>query len=647
MAILTASDLSKRYGAEPILRGVTFSVEPEEKVALVGCTGRGKATLLRLLAGLDEPDAGSVSHARWAKIGYLAQIPTGPGDADVFAHALSGAADVRALEARLRELEAHMARPAVHDDPNRLAEVMAEYGQVRHHFEHAGGFTLDARARTVLGGLGFSEEGMTQTLGTLSGGWRVRAELARVLLAEPDLLLLDEPTNHLDLAATEWLEEYLQSFPGAAVIVSHDRRLLDAVTSRTLELEGGLVTAFPGPYSIYAALKAQQIEQQAEAYYRRQEEVEKLQAYIRRYRAGNRATQAKSREKRLARLTSTPIEPPKGQPVMRVVARAVTPSGRTVVRLQAVMKRYGEAEVFSGIDLEIYRGERVGLVGANGTGKTTLLKMLAGLESPSAGRVTSGTGLRARYFAQESATVLQDDHTVLDEILNGRPVTPEQARTYLGRFLFSGEEVFKHVGMLSGGERQRLNLAKLLLDQPNFLLLDEPTNHLDIPSREALEAALLEFPGTLVIATHDRYLLERLATRMLTVERGRLVDFHGTYDEMKAKRSRDAQRAGRKARRATQVDGDRSRERPPKSRRPTFEEIAAQIAAAEQELADAGRPMADPELYRDGERTKMTRARYEEAQRRLEALYQLLASVEAGGGWAGLRRGVDTTVAFF
>src|SRR5213596_1843357 len=396
MAILTASDLSKRYGAEPILRGVTFSVEPEEKVALIGRNGSGKTTLLRLLAGLDEPDAGSVSHARWAKIGYLAQIPTGPGDADVFAHALSGAADVRALEARLRDLEAHMARPAVHDDPDRLAEVMAEYAQVRHHFEHAGGFTLDARARTVLGGLGFSEEGMTQTLGTLSGGWRVRAELARVLLAEPDL------------------------------------RLLDAVTSRTLDLDAGAVTSFPGSYSAYATMKTQQIQQQAEAYRRHQEEVEKLEAYIRRYRAGNRATQAKSREKRLARLTSTPVQPPRAQPVMRPAARTASQSGRMVVRLQEVAKQYDERVVLSGIDLEIYRGDRVGLLGANGTGKTTLLKIMAGLEIPTSGRAALGTGVRPRYFAQESADTGGGDRqrTVLEEVLDGRSLTPEQARTY-------------------------------------------------------------------------------------------------------------------------------------------------------------------------------------------------------------------------
>src|SRR5438445_9603548 len=265
MAILTASNLSKRYGVEPVLRGVTFSVEPEEKVALIGRNGSGKTTLLRLLAGLDEPDGGDVARVRWARVGYLEQIPAGSADVDVFSHALSGAADVQALETRLRELEARMPSPDVHDDPDRLADVMAEYAQVRHHFEHAGGFTLEARARTVLGGLGFSEEGMTQTLGTLSGGWRVRAELARVLLAEPDLLLLDERTDHLDRAATEWLEEYLGAFPGAAVIVSHDRRLLDAVTSRTLDLDAGAVTSCPGSYSAYPTMQTPQRPPHAEA----------------------------------------------------------------------------------------------------------------------------------------------------------------------------------------------------------------------------------------------------------------------------------------------------------------------------------------------------------------------------------------------
>ncbi|HVH30141.1 MAG TPA: ABC-F family ATP-binding cassette domain-containing protein, partial [bacterium] len=604
MAILTSSDLAKSHGATPVLRSVTFSVESAEKVALIGRNGSGKTTLLRLLAGLEDPDSGSVSRPRWAKVGYLAQIPTGAGDASVLSHVLSGAADVHALEARLRELEQLMADPTVHDDAPHLAEVMDEYGGVRHHFEHAGGFALDARAHAVLGGLGFPEAWLTSALDTLSGGWRVRADLARVLLGEPDLLLLDEPTNHLDLAATEWLEEYLRAFPGAAIVVSHDRRLLDVVTSRTLELEAGSVTSFPGPYSKYTTLKAQQVVQQAEAYRRHQEEVERLEAYIRRYHAGVRAGQAKSRAKRLARLTASPAPAQKEMPVMRPAAREVPLAGRVVVRLQGVGKRYADSDILSDVDLEIYRAERIGLLGANGVGKTTLLKVIAGLEPPSRGRVMLGSGVRAHYFAQEPAADLNGERTVLETVLADRPMTPEQVRTYLGRFLFSGEDVFKRVSMLSGGERQRLNLATLLLDRPNVLLLDEPTNHLDIPSREALEAALLEFSGTLMVATHDRYLLERIVTRILTVAEGHVTDFRGTYGELRAKRSPPAHRGGQ-----TRRPAPAARPRPGRTARPpapTFDQLAAQIAATERELAAAGQQLSDPELYRDGERTKAT-----------------------------------------
>lgn len=624
MPILTVSNLTKTYAGEPILQGVSFALEPKEKVALIGRNGTGKTTLLRILAALDHADAGAVSQMPWAKIAYLPQIPEAAGDLAVSDHVLSGAADVNALEARLRDLEARMAMPEIHGDPVQLHDVLDEYGTVRGHYEHAEGFNLPVRAGMVLSGLGFSEADRQRRLGDLSGGWRVRAELARVLLAEPDLLLLDEPTNHLDPSALEWLEEYLRAFPGAALIVSHDRYLIDAVAVRTLELEETSVTAYPGPYSAYARLKAEQNRRQQELYERQEEEREKLEDYIRRYKAGNRATMAKSREKMLGRLEARAIDAPRDGRKMKVRASAGAASGKTVAALRGVSKRFGELEVLRDLDLQIFRGERIGLLGPNGAGKSTLLRLLAGLEEPSAGRVTRGVSVRVAYFAQEPTAALDPEHSVLEELLGDRQLTLEEARTYLGRFLFRGDDVYKKVSMLSGGERQRLSLAKLLLDEPNALLLDEPTNHLDIPAREALEAALRDFAGTIVVATHDRYLLERLATRILTVHDQGISDFHGTYHELRARRVRDAAVKPAAGRRAVRAERARRETRPSG---PTFDQVAGEIAVAERALEDAGRQLSDPELYRDAERVRDARARYDAAQQRLDELYGLLNTV--------------------
>ncbi len=637
MSLLAVSELSKSYADLEIIRDVTFSLEARERAALIGRNGTGKTTLLRLLAGLDHPDAGRVGLSGWARLAYLPQTPEGPSESAVLAHVLEGAADVRALEARARDLEHLMATPEVHGDTDRLNAVMEEYARVREHFEHAGGFTLETRAWMVLSGLGFREPDLARPLGVLSGGWRVRAELARALLGEPDLLLLDEPTNHLDLAATEWLEGYLKSFPGACIVVSHDRALLDAVTSRTLELEDGRVTSYPGAYSAYARLKAERIRLQQEAWARQQEEIAKLEDYIRRYKAGQRAAQAKSREKMLARVEAELIEAPQERRGLRVRATSAPASGKMVARLKRVTKRFedptaidsGGIEVLSEVSLEIYRGERVGMLGPNGAGKSTLLRLIAGLDSPTSGIVTLGAGVRPRYFAQESTQVLDPANTVLDEILSDRPLSPEQVRAYLGRFLFSGEEVFKRVGMLSGGERQRLSLAKLLLDEPNLLLLDEPTNHLDIPAREALEAALREFPGTMIVATHDRYLLERLATRILTVEDRGIADFAGTYREMRERRTREATQ---RARRMEPRGGKAARKGATGAQPavPTFDEVAALISAVERERDEAAGWLGDPDLYRDPERARAMRIRYEVAEIRLEELYAMLELIEGG-----------------
>ena len=637
MPILTATQVAKFHADLEVLRDVTFSLEPGEKIGLIGRNGSGKTTLLRVVAGLDQPDRGGIAAATWARLAYLPQTPEGSSAATVFAHVLTGAADVRVLEKRVHDLEQLMSTPEVHGDAVRLQAIMDEYGRAREHFEHAGGFTLETRAKTVLSGLGFTEADHARPLGVLSGGWRVRAELARVLLTEPDVLLLDEPTNHLDLEATEWLEGYLAAFPGACIVVSHDRYLLDAVTSRTLDLEDGRVEPYPGAYSVYVKLKAEKMRLQQEAWERQLDEVERLKDFIRRYKAGQRAAQAHSREKMLARVEADAVERPRTQRAMRAKADAVPRSGRIVVRLQGVTKRFEDegndasVEVLSGVSLEIYRGERTGLLGPNGAGKSTLLRLIAGLESPTSGIVARGTGVRPRYFAQESAEDLDLDGTVLDEVLADRPMEPEQVRTYLGRFLFSGDEVYKRVGMLSGGERQRLSLAKLLLDEPNLLLLDEPTNHLDIPSREALEDALRDFPGTMIVATHDRYLLERLATRILTVDDQGVSDFRGTYHELRERRARETMPLPSPAEPGAPGRGSPSRSRRTRAaERPTpltFDQVAAQIAVAERELAEIGVSLGDPELYRDPERAKATRARYEQAERRLEELYQTLATI--------------------
>ncbi|MDQ7859301.1 MAG: ABC-F family ATP-binding cassette domain-containing protein [Armatimonadota bacterium] len=629
MPVLTVTDLARSHADLEVLRGVSFSLEARERVALVGRNGSGKTTLLRVLAGLDAPDRGRVSLAAWAKLAYLPQAPEGEAHAAVLEHVLAGATDVRTLEARLRELEQRMAAPEVHDDPERLATVMEEYAHVHEHYEHAGGFTLEVRAKMVLGGLGFREGDWTRPLGVLSGGWRMRAELARALLGEPDVLLLDEPTNHLDLATTEWLEAYLQAFPGACLIVSHDRYLLDAVTSRTLDLEEGLVESYPGPYSTYVALKAERARLRQEAWERQQEEIARLEDYIRRYKAGQRAAQAHSREKMLARVEAQRVDAPRRERAMRVRLTSAPGSGRLVARLRRVTKAFDGRRVLTGVTLEIHRGERIGLLGPNGAGKSTLLRLIAGLEEPTEGTVTLGTGVRPRYVAQEATDVLDPERTVLDEVLTDRPMLPEQVRGYLGRFLFTGEDVFKRVAMLSGGERQRLSLAKLLLDEPNLLLLDEPTNHLDIPAREALEAALREFPGTMIVATHDRYLLERLATRILTVDADGVSDFQGTYRELRERRDRGA---GEAAGTPPRSPARTPRQVAAPAASLTFDQVAAQIAAIERERDEAAAWLGDPDLYRDRERATAMRRRYEDAERRLVELYALLEQIEAGRG---------------
>ena len=646
MPLVGAVNLTKSYAGVSVLAGASCAIEPGQKVGLVGRNGAGKTTLLRIIAGLESPDDGQVAFAPGAVAGYLPQLPVVDESRTLWEEAASAFAAVRTAERRMREAEHRLALPEVHGDESALAAALEEYGRLRETFERGGGFTYEAEIRRTLAGLGFREKQWGRPLASMSGGQRARGALARLLLTAPDLLLLDEPTNHLDLDALEWLQAFLQGFRGAVLVVSHDRYLLDAVTARTFELDAGRVEDYPGGYTAYVAEREARRARQQELFERQREEIAALEEYIRRNRAGQKSRQAKSREKRLEKMVR--LEAPRAArgPAFRLDAPRRGP--QVVVRLRNLGKRYGETAVLSAVSLEIRRGEKVGVIGPNGAGKTTLLRIIAGLEPPTGGLAELGPGVRVGYFAQHAEETLALDHTVLDTVLGDRAMSPEQVRRVLGRFLFSGDTVYKRVGDLSGGERRRVALARLVLDRPDLLLLDEPTTHFDLPSLDALEQALSGFEGAMLLASHDRYLLDHVARRLLIVDAGRVRDVAGPYHAYRAS--------------LTGVPADRPAADPPPqpapprpaepappvhpaeriARRPAARSARAEaldvdallerIGALEQEQKDLSRLMGDPELYRDAVRARETVQRYEEVNTALESLYARLSAAEQGAG---------------
>jgi ATP-binding cassette subfamily F protein 3 len=667
MPLLAASDLTKSFGDVSVLSGVSCALEAGEKVGLVGRNGAGKTTFLRLLAGLETPDRGAVSMRPGATVGYLPQVPEVAEGRTLWDEAASAFAGLQEVERRLALSEARLASPDVHGDETRLAEALDEYGRLRDRYERGGGFTYEAETRRTLSGLGFQDEQFHQSLASMSGGQRSRAALARLLLTAPGLLLLDEPTNHLDLEALEWLQSFLEQYRGALLLVSHDRYLLDAVTARTLDLEAGRLEDYPGNYSFYVTERAARRERQQEAFERQQEEIASLRAYIQRYHAGQKSRQAKSREKRLARIQ--PIDAPRTARTLSFRLDAPRRGPQTVARIRNVTKKYGSVPVLRHATFEIRRGDKVGLIGPNGAGKTTLLRIIAGQVPPTSGAVELGQGVRVGYFAQNAEETLDLERPVLDEVLGAHPLSPEQVRTMLGRFLFSGEAVYKTVGQLSGGERRRVALAKMVLDRPDLLLLDEPTTHLDLPSLEALEAALRAFPGAMIVVSHDRYLLDHVAGRLLVMADGEVTEAAGPYHAYRqtvasgmpaknaimgsrkpaaptsappvsrrpaapagdsaappdsaspvAMTARSGQRARTEARHRGQRSGDRTG--------PPADEILTRIEALEREQSDLSRLMGDPELYRDAGRARDTVKRYEEVSAALEALYAALEKAD-------------------
>jgi ATP-binding cassette subfamily F protein 3 len=530
MSLLTGTQLAKSYGPNDIFAGVNVAIPHGARIALVGPNGAGKTTLLRILAGLEEPSQGAVHRAKGVRIGYLPQEAALYSEGTLWEEMLTAFADLRAREAELARLEAAMADPAQRD------AVMEKYGALQHQFELDGGYEYENKIRFVLHGLDFEPEDTHKPVEILSGGQKTRALLGRHLLDRPDLLILDEPTNHLDIHAVEWLETWLDEWGGAALIVSHDRYFMDQTVNAVWELQFGSLTEYHGNYSAYVTQRAERRARAMDEYEAQQAFIAKERDYIRRNIAGQNTKQAKGRRRRLERLTAPgrggQLNAPTEARTLRLSMDTDLRSGDRVIETHDLAVGYPDDQkvLFRAPDVLLWREECAALVGPNGAGKTTFLKTLLGEIPPLEGRVKLGSSLKVGYFAQAHEG-LDPERTVIEEITAVKYMPPGQARDYLAKFLFTGDDVFKKVAVLSGGERGRVALAKLALQGANLLLLDEPTNHLDIPSQEILEAVLADFPGTILLVSHDRYLIDALATQVWTVDEGTLEVFQGSWSE--------------------------------------------------------------------------------------------------------------------
>ena len=526
--ILNATNISKSFGSNEIIKDANFLVNEHEKVAIVGVNGAGKTTLLKILTGEEHADSGNVILAKDAKLGYLRQINNVDSTLSIIDELYTVIEHILNMEKRMLEMQEQMQ----HLSGEELEELYSSYTSLTHSYDLMDGYAAKSKVIGILKGLGFDENDFDRKINTLSGGQKTRVFLAKLLLEEPDIILLDEPTNHLDLRSIEWLESYLLNYKGAVIIVSHDRYFLDKIVSKVIDIENAEVQMYSGNYSDFSAKKQMLLDAKMKEYLNQQQEIKHQEAVITKLKQFNREKsikRAESRQKQLEKIER--VEAPKTHiENMRLSLDISKESGKDVLTVHDLSKSFDEKHLFSNINFEIKRGERVAIIGDNGTGKTTLLKIINGLLTPDTGEVIYGSNVSIAYYDQEHQ-VLHMDKTLFDEISDTYPeMNNTQIRNILAAFLFTGEDVYKKIGDLSGGERGRVSLVKLMLSKANFLLLDEPTNHLDILSKDVLESALNSFPGTICYVSHDRYFINKTATRILDLTGNRLLNYIGNYD---------------------------------------------------------------------------------------------------------------------
>lgn len=535
--MIRLDNVSKQAGHQILFIEASAALNKGEKIGLVGPNGAGKSTLFRMIAGQDLPDEGQVSIDRGITIGYFNQDVAEMSGRSAVAEVMDGAGPVSEVAAELRELEAAMADP---DKADQMDESIARYGEVQHRFEELDGYALDGRAREALSGLGFSQEMMDGDVGKLSGGWKMRVALARILLMRPDVMLLDEPSNHLDLESLIWLEKFLHDYEGTLLMTSHDREFINRVISKVIEIDSGSLTTYTGDYEFYEQQRAQNEKQQQAQFERQQAMLAKEIKFIERFKArASHAAQVQSRVKKLDKIER--VEPPRRRQTVAFDFLPAPRSGEDVVALKNVHKGYGSKRIYDGLDFMIRRRERWCVMGVNGAGKSTLLKLVAGASEPDEGTVAVGGSVKMGYFAQHAMDLLDGEQTVFQSLEYAFPTAGQGSlRALAGCFGFSGDDVEKRCRVLSGGEKARLVMAKMLFDPPNFLVLDEPTNHLDLATKEMLITALSDFEGTMLFVSHDRHFLATLSNRVLELTPEGIHQFGGGYTEYVARTGQEA-----------------------------------------------------------------------------------------------------------